>query len=114
MKLKECTKDELIFIIQRLTILDKRCLESALIDVEYQRVRDKLAEAERWAEIAKQNRDRYCEFLKKYAGKKRLDTPIEDLTEMQECLKNAENADKKYDKLMREVDAYGKEREGTK
>ena len=114
MKLKECTKDELIFIIQRLTILDKRNLESALIDVEYQRVRDKLAEAERWAEISKQNRDRYCELLKEYGKTKVLDIPIQAFTEMEECLKNANKADKKYDKLMREVDAYGKGNGGTK
>lgn len=107
MTLEKCTKEELIFIIQRLTIFDKHGLESALNDVEYQRVRDKIAEAERWAKVASDNRNRYTELLKKYAGKKILDTPIEDLNKMQECLKNAEKADKKYDKLMKEVDAYG-------
>ena len=108
MTLKSCTKEELIFIIQRLTIFDKHSLESALIDVEYDRVKKKLAEAERWAQVADSCRTKYIEFLKKYEGIKLTDVPIGEIKEAEECLKNAERADKAYDRLMKEVDSYGK------
>lgn len=108
MKLEECTKEELIFIIKRMSYFDDFHLNSALNDLEYKRVQRKLEEAERQASISEKYRFRYLEIAKKYAGKnmKIYDVPIEDLNEMDECLKLAQIADKKHDKLMKEVDAY--------
>lgn len=107
--LEECTKEELIFIIKHLTHFNKDSLNHALNDVEFQRVKKKLDEAERWSQVSDSCRKRYCEIAKKYAGKNMrvIEVPTEDLIEMNECLENAKKADRKYDKLMKEVDAYG-------
>lgn len=107
MTLKDCTKQELIFIIERLSFFNKPHLKSLLHDVEYGRVKKKLAEAERWSEVADSCRQRYFEIMKKYAGKKLTDVPMSDIEEADKALKDAEKADKQYDKLMKEVNAYG-------
>jgi uncharacterized protein YPO0396 len=108
MTLKECTREELIFVIKRISFFDKSAVERALADVEYERIKKKLASAEEWGKIADNCRTRYVELLKKNEGKKLLDFPIEDIKEMEQCLAQAKKADKQYDKLMKEVDAYGK------
>lgn len=110
MTVKDCTKEELIYIIKRLTHLDDWYLKRLLNEVEYNRVKKKLAEAERWNQVADSCRRKYIEFLKKHEGKKLVDIPISEIKEMERCLKDAERADKEYDKLIKEVDAYGKDR----
>ena len=107
MTLKECTREELLFVIKRISWFDKSAVERALADVEYERIKKKLASAEEWGKIADNCRARYVELLKKHEGKKLLDFPIEDIKEMEQCLAQAKKADKQYDKLMKEVDAYG-------
>lgn len=104
MTLKDCTKEELIYIIKRLT---DRPFESndyyvkrILIDLEYKREQKKFEKAENWAIIANDARMKYCSFLKKYEGVRLLDIPIEDLKEADELLKTAERADKEYNKLI--------------
>ena len=108
MTLKDCTKEELIWIIKRLTILDKYYLDRTLSDLEYERIKKKLAEAERWNQVADSCRQSYIEILKKHEGKKLIDIPINEIKEAERLLKDAERADKEYDKLIKEVDAYGK------
>ena len=107
MTLKECTKEELLIVIKRLTILDRSHLDRVLIDLEYERVKRKIASAERWAEISDACRKRYVEIMKKHEGEKLTDIPISEIKEADECIRNANKADKEYDKLMKEVDAYG-------
>ena len=107
MTLKECTKDELISIIKRLTHFDDYQLKRILSDMEYERVKKKLGEADRWGQVADSCRQRYIEILKKHEEMRLIDVPIEDIKEMEQCLKDAKIADNKYDKLMKEVDAYG-------
>ena len=107
MTLKDCTKAELIFIIERLSFFDKARLKRLLHDVEYERVKKKLAEADRWIQVADSCHKRYFEIMKKHAGKKLTDVPMSDIKEADKALKDAEKADKEYDKLMKEVNAYG-------
>jgi hypothetical protein len=52
MTVRECTKEELFYIIERLTWLDKSVLNTALCEVEYNRVKKKLDEAEKWSKVA--------------------------------------------------------------
>ena len=108
MTLKECTREELLFVIKRISFFDKSAVERALCDVEYERIKKKLSSAENWGKISDNCRTRYVELLKKNEGKKLLDFPIEDIKEMEQCLAQAKKSDKQYDKLMKEVDAYGK------
>ena len=107
MTLEECTREELVFVIKQISRWHKGDLECALADVEYERIKKKLASAENWGKIADNCRTRYVELLKKHEGKKLIDIPIEDIKEMEQCLAQARKADKQYDKLMKEVDAYG-------
>lgn len=106
MTLKDCTKEELISIIQEITRFDKTSLRFAISHVEYGRIRKKLADAERWSQVSDSCRTKYIEFLKKYEGIKIADIPIDELEEAKECLENADRADKEYNRLIKEVDAY--------
>ena len=107
MKLNECTKEELIWVIKQLSWLDKSHLKMVLGDLKYERVKKKLAKAEEYGKIADDWRRKYIEILKKHEGKKLIDIPISDINEAERCLKEARKADKKYDELMKEVVAYG-------
>ena len=107
MTLNECTKEQLLYIIKRLTWYNDFELQRILCDLEYKRVEKKLAEADNWGKIADDCRRKYIEILKKHEGLRLIDVPIEDIKEMERCLKDAKKADEKYDKLMKEVDAYG-------
>ena len=114
MTLKECTKEELVFIIKRFKFYafsqGEYYLQRCLQDVEYERVKKKLAESEKWGKVADSCRQRYIEILEKHEGKRLIDIPQSDIKEMEQCLKDAERADNKYEKLIEEVDAYGKKR----
>jgi hypothetical protein len=107
MTLKDCTKEELIWIIKRLARLDDYHLERALVDLEFERVKKKLAEAERWGQVADSCRQSYIDFLNKHEGMKLTDIPINELEEAKRFLSDAQKADKNYDRLMKEVDSYG-------
>lgn len=110
MTINECTKEELKIIIERLTVLDKYRLNTILNEIEYDRVKVKLNTAERWSEVADSCRQKYVEFLKKHEGKKLIDIPVNEIKEAEQCLKDAERADREYNRLMKEVDAYGTKR----
>ena len=107
MTLNNCTKKELISIIKQLTWLNDSHLKTILISVEYERVKEKIKKAEHYSEIADSNREKYIEFLKKYSGSKVTDIPTDEIEQAEQHLKAAEKADKEYNKLMKEVDAYG-------
>ena len=104
MTLKECTKEELIYIINRLTDRpfegNGYYVKRILIDIECKRELKKIEEAGKWAEISNDARTKYCEFLKKYEGVRPLDVPLNEINKAAELLKTAEKADKKYNKLM--------------
>lgn len=107
MTLNNYTKEELITVIERLSLLDKAHLERILRDVEYDRVRKKINKAEKLAEIATENRKKYTDFLMKYKDTKITDIPDCEIEEAEKYLAAAEKADKEWNKLMKEVDAYG-------
>lgn len=114
MTLKECTKEELMFIINRFKHYafsqGDYYLQRCLHDLEYERAKKKIAEAENWSKVSDSCRQRYIEIMKKYEGAKLIDIPISELKEAEQCLKDAERADKKYVKIMKEVDEYGNDR----
>lgn len=112
MTINDCTNEELKIIIKRLTFFqgDKYRLNTILNEIEYSRIQKKLNEAERWSEVADSCRQKYVEFLKKYEGKKLINIPVNEIKEAEQCLKDAERADREYNRLMKEVDAYGTKR----
>lgn len=100
MTLKDCTKEELIFIIDNF----KRYafsngdyyLTQCLHDVEHQRFLKRQKEADRQAEISHNNRQAYIEFLKEHEGKKLSEIPPEEFERAKVFLAAAEKADRKY------------------
>lgn len=112
MTINDCTKEELKNIIKRLTFFqgDKYRLNIILNEIEYSRIKKKLDEAERLSQVADICRQRYVEILKKNEGKNLIDIPINEIKEAEQCLKDAEKADREYNRLTKEIDGYGTKR----
>ena len=104
MTLKDCTKKELLFIINRLKGLafpnGDYFVSGCLREIEQQRELKRLNEADKWSEIAYQKRLAYCDLIKQYEGQKLTDLPREVGQKAVALLKEAEEADKKYARLM--------------
>ena len=114
MTLKQCTKEELIFIINR--IAGRHCfteeqrrseIDRHLCDVVYQRQQKILGEAENWNRISADCRRKYLELLASFDGKKLIDVPIDVIKKADSLMKDAQYADRKWDECMKKVDAIG-------
>lgn len=114
MTLNQCTKEELIFIINRLLLHhvfgeEQRQLEIEfrLSEVKFQRQQKLLKEADNWNVIATEKRKEYIALLNPYGGKKLIDVPVDVLKKADQILKEAKLADKKFDECMRKVEGNG-------
>lgn len=104
MTLKDCTKEELIYCINyiagRMGLLNKDYyIESALADVEYRRAKKNLDKAEEFNQLSFKKRKEYLELLKPYDGMKYADIPFDVLKKASALMKEAQKADKEYDRL---------------
>lgn len=116
MTLQDCTKEELIFIINH--ILDRHffnCDRQPVVDaclnkVKHQRTLKLLADADRWNRMAADSRRKYIDLLKKYGGEPCVTIPTEVLKRINTHLADARYADRKWDECMRKVDQIGGER----
>ena len=104
-KLKNCTKEDLRWIIKR--ILQLACysnqdwyLSRALSDLSFEKEKRKLDAADKLAQDAHEKRLEYIRLLEPYRGK--LDKEIPKATKIKalQLLKEAEDADEKWSKLM--------------
>lgn len=111
MTLNQCTKEELIFIINR--VVGRHCfseeqrqseIDRHLSDVVYQRQQKLLKEADNWNKIAADCRRQYLDVLAPYDGKKFIDIPIDVIQKANSLLKDAQYADRKWDECIRKVD----------
>lgn len=104
MTLKDCTKEELIFIIKRLQFYslsgDSYYIDRALRDVEEERENKKLAEAKRLLDYSAQKRQECIDLLMPYEGKRILDIPDSVIKRADSAMKAARAADKKWNNLM--------------
>lgn len=78
MKLKDCTKEELIFVIERLqfySLSNDHCVQKALGDVEEEREARKLREARRLSALQKQKMQEYIFLTSPYEGVPLMDVP---------------------------------------
>lgn len=102
--LKDCTKEELIFIIKRLQFYslsgDSYYVDRALRDVEDERESKRFAEAKRLSSYAAQKRQEYIDLLAPYEGKRILDIPDSVIKKADAAMKAAREADSKWNKLM--------------
>lgn len=103
MKLKDCTKEELIFVIERLqfySLSGDYYVRRALCDVMEQREERKLEEARRLTDIRLQNLQQYNDLLGPYEGKSFSDIPQDVLDRAGAALERYEAADRKWLQLM--------------
>ena len=93
MKLKDCTKDELIFVIERLQLYNpsqKHFIFRALNDVEMWREEKKSDEAKKVSAYAHKKRQEYIDLLAPYEGKRLGDIPTSVLERADAAMKEAQ------------------------
>lgn len=103
MKLKDCTKEELLFVIERLQLYnlsDDYYIQRVLCDVKERRASRKLEEARRLSALFSQKWQEYIDILSPYDGKRLKDIPPEVLDRADTAMKEAQAADMKWRKLM--------------
>ena len=103
-KLSDCNRKELLFVIdylkRNLFASGDYCLLGALREVECKREQKRYDEANKYNDIAYKKRIEAAEIINKYEGKRIADVPLSDLQRAQKCLKEAQEADRKYEALM--------------
>ena len=103
MTLQQCTKAELLWVIDRACKhnLSDWAIKSALNDLELEKIRKSMDEADRLAQLAHEKRMEYVELMKPYDGWKIIDIPMDVLKKAQAALDATLEADRKWNKLMR-------------
>lgn len=106
MKLEDCTKDELIFIINSIfngpfTMPHRQMIFD---DIRHQWILKLLADADKWNHIATDTRRKYLDLPKKYDGEYGVAIPTEVVNRMNKLLEEARYAEKKYDECMRKIE----------
>ena len=103
MTLKNCTKDELIFVIERLQLYNpsqKHFVQRALNDVEMRREEKKIDEAKRISAYSAQKRQECIDLLAPYEGKRLIDIPASVLEKADTAMREAQKADCRWNKIM--------------
>ena len=102
MQLKNCTKKELLWIIQAMCRYDltDRHLRLALDDLQYERERDRLDRAHQLLQVSSAASQRYAELVRPYEGIPLADVPMEVLQEADAALDEFNTANKEWRKLM--------------
>ena len=102
--LSECTKAELLWIINRLVCFgggsSDYYLQRALNDLWYEKEKQRIAEAQKYAKLADTKRRECIELLGPYDGQPLPSIPMNVLDKADRLMKEAQAADKKYMKLM--------------
>lgn len=102
MTLEQCSKADLRWIIDRMCMysLNKRDLIRALGDLECKKEMDRIDAADKYAKLAHEKRQAYIDLLKPYDGMKLVDIPMPILDKAAELQKQANAADREWNKLM--------------
>ena len=108
MKLRDCTKAELLWVIQRAREHSlgsiNGYIDHALSDLRFQRAEDRLKRAEELSKEADQARGKFVELMRPYDGKRYMDIPRNILEAAKAAIQRADKLDREYLKIMREVD----------
>lgn len=101
-KLQRLTKAEMIWVILE---LERRSLVMSdlpfiLRDLELRKLNEREQEADRLWHTAAEKRMAYCELMKPYEGKRLVDIPQETIEKASRLLEEAEEAARKWDRMM--------------
>lgn len=103
MTLKDCTKEELIFVIKRFqfySLSNDHYVQRALGDVEEEREARKLSEARRLSALQNQKMQEYISLMRPYDGEPLMDVPEDVFVRADAALQEARAADMKWRRLM--------------
>lgn len=104
MKLSDCTKADLLWVIEQLCdryLFDgEYCLEQTLTDLSFKKEQDRLDRAREYAEIADTARKRWVELMAPYDGWRLLDIPVDVIRQADAAMQEAKDADNKWRQLM--------------
>lgn len=104
MKLTDCTKPELIWVIEQAGKLSlgntEYYINRALNDLQFQREMERIEKAEKLTEISRKATEEYVQLLKPYEGKL-SEVPLDVLRKADLALKRSKEANEKYCRLMR-------------
>lgn len=95
MTLQQCTKAELLWVIDRACEyeLSDRAIKAALDDLELEKIRTLI-------QFSNEKRMEYIDLMRPYDGWKFIDIPLDVLKKAQAALKQAEEAEHKWEKLL--------------
>ena len=100
----DCTKADLLWIINRLVCFgggsDDYYLQRALNELWYEKQKQRIAEADKYAKLAATKRREYIELLGPYDGQRWADIPHDTIVAADKLIREARNADKMYMKLI--------------
>ena len=97
MTVNDCTKEELIYIIGRLSELSDFHLKLILNEIKFNREMKKIDEAKKWADVSYRKRDEAINLLKPYDTIANI--PDKVLKKAASLMREADAADKKWAKL---------------
>ncbi len=102
MKLTDCTKADLLWLIKRMRQLNlsDRELHTALRDLEYHKEQERSEKAHQLLKKQQDATQRYVEIIRPYEGKPLSAVPMAVLEEADAALAEARAADRKWRKLM--------------
>ena len=105
MKLEDCTKDELLYILNRIQgwVGDDE-IRLALIDVEYLRNKKLIEQMEEYSRNANDAREQYIALVRNYAGKPLSEIPYGTLNKATIFLQKAKEWEEKYKKISGKLD----------
>ena len=106
MTLEECTKSELIRIVNEVAKSDTNVdykIERTLDNIARERDAKRRNEIEKLSVYASEKRQEYLDFFKPYIGKSYDDIPAEILEKAVSCINEARRADIKRNKLLANI-----------
>ena len=102
MTLSQCSKEDLIWIINRLAQGPggRHQVSSALADLAYQKGMEAIDKADAAAKLAHEKRRQYIDLLAPYTGMSIADIPLDVMDKAKQLLDAAEAADKMWEKYI--------------
>ena len=102
MKLSDCTKADLLWIIKTMCKYDlsDRNLRLALNDLEYEKERKRFDRADLLVKTARDASQRYIELMKPYEGMPLIEVPMDVLKQADAAMTESRAANAQWAKLM--------------